>query len=382
VFAAHRIANLAAAADVARNESESKSVVFSHLSHDIRSPLHNLRAILALLLDDPSSGLPLIPHGLANCDRMEELVQDILDFARYQGGALEAKPACFDLVHTLTVLVESFTPAARLKGINLVIRPAERHSLAYADEGQMKRVLANLLSNALKYTPHGGIRVVIQESSARSVCVVIEDDGIGMTADQVARLFTPFSRFHPSMAEGTGLGLHLSKVLVELNGGRIHATSIAGQGSTFVLQLPRGAESGVVHPSTAHRGHTSIRVVLIDDDPEIVSTLGGALQKEGMDTIGCTSVREALGHIRRGGVEAIVTDLGMPDGGARSLVATLRAERRAVPVLVLSGRGEGVPEGTTSLMKPSPPHAIAAWIRRATSPSTGSTLAPRRAQGG
>jgi len=353
-----RIRELGDRAAEAESLDREKSEVIAHMSHDIRSPLSNIKAVLNLLkLENIGTGnVELIEVALMNCDSMQEIVEDLLDYARHRMGRLTARREVFNLGHLVRQVAEGYQLAARLKGLTLEVESSENNSFVNADRSQLRRVVSNLINNAIKYTARGGVTVLLATRADGLVEVLVRDSGVGMDAEQVEKLFLPFMRFHVSAAEGIGLGLALSKVLVELNGGKISVVSRAGLGSEFRLCLPRVAQPVQANelsprtdtylgtPDASRRRPCGAgllegrRILLVDDDAQCVESLARVLEMNGCQVLQAVKLSDAESIVNFEKLDAVISDGSMPFGGAGSLLDFIRKRRRCLPVLVVTGR--------------------------------------------
>jgi signal transduction histidine kinase len=176
-----------------------------------------------------------------NADRLETLIDDLLDTARIELGKIELKPTPLDLVPLVQEVARALRPQIARKGQRLTLELAAALPAIVGDADRLRQILTNLLSNALKYTPSGGRITITARQDAGGVRVAVQDTGIGLTPAEQAQLFTPFFRAQHETTQrvgGTGLGLAITRALVELHGGAITVTSVPGQGSTFSVMLP------------------------------------------------------------------------------------------------------------------------------------------------
>lgn len=225
--------------------SSVKTQLLNTASHELNTPIAALRLQLHLLKateadDDPRRrrALELLDR---NVERLSVLVKDVLDVARMQSGQLRMRPGPTDLADLAREAVELYAEPARAGGVALVLDAPDRMPML-ADGQRVAQVLVNLLSNALKFTPAGGrVEVSVRAEGAEAV-VSVSDSGSGLTPEQMARLFQPFSQVHDTMQAprgGTGLGLHICRGIVQQHEGRIWAESAGpGRGSTFRFALP------------------------------------------------------------------------------------------------------------------------------------------------
>jgi signal transduction histidine kinase len=219
--------------------------LMQQLAHDMASPLTPIKLQLRLLKDAPdgqgAKGLDIIRR---NTEHLERLVADVRDVAKLEGGDLKVFRKPVDVAELARQAVESLAPSAADRQVRLVAEVPGAAPLE-ADAGRVTQILYNLIGNALKFTPPGGQVTVGITKTDRDVEVEVRDTGNGMAPEQLSRLFKPFSQVHDPTAlkrpedKGTGLGLYISKGLVEAHGGAITVASDGpGRGSTFTFRLP------------------------------------------------------------------------------------------------------------------------------------------------
>jgi signal transduction histidine kinase len=224
-----------------------KDEFVSLVSHDLRTPLTSIVGYVDLILDDPSLSdehrqyLTIVAR---NTDRLHRLVDDLLFAARLQAGRLELALAEVDLVDVARHTVETLRPRAKAAGVDLALELAPELNGGIPVVGEASRLaqlLDNLVSNAVKFTPDGGrVSVRVARRPDRAVLEVV-DSGMGIPADEVNRLFERFFRsstVSERQIEGTGLGLYITKAIVEAHRGRITVESEEGAGTTFRVELP------------------------------------------------------------------------------------------------------------------------------------------------
>jgi signal transduction histidine kinase len=228
-----------------RELNQLKSEFVSLVSHELRTPLTAISGYLDLLREDQggqaAKSRELLGIVKRNTDRLVKLLDDLLDLSRIESGKFELNLAAVDVMALTAEVVSLLRPQIEAKDQRLTVDQAEALPLVQGDADRISRILINLLSNAHKYTPPGGHIWVTAHRLQGWVQIDVRDDGIGLSRDEQVHLFDKFFRAQqPATQEvgGTGLGLPITRLLVELHGGRISVVSAPGQGSTFSFTLP------------------------------------------------------------------------------------------------------------------------------------------------
>jgi signal transduction histidine kinase len=246
---------LCAASPVARTQEPTVADVGAALVRDLRSPLTTIERYLDLLADGEVGGLTVeqleyLDVARRNVQRVSTLVNDWLDVTRLEAGKLSLVCGAVNVNHVVERVLVGLRPSIEAKHHHVTVQLPAHPILAHADERALLRVVGNLLSNAHKYTPPGGsIRVTIATEPDDRVRLDIADTGIGVTEEDRQLLFSKFFRARLTESEpGTGLGLALTRALVERMDGRVCATSALGQGSTFSVSLLQASASAAPSP--------------------------------------------------------------------------------------------------------------------------------------
>lgn len=389
-----------------------RSRLFANLSHEFRTPLTLILGPLRSLLDGRHGPLAPTVRGqgelmLRNGQRLLRLINQILDLARLQAGAVAISRQPIELVEWTRTLAQAFLPLAERQGIAIVVRSPVRALTVAADAEQLEKVLLNLLSNAVKFTGAGGMVDVAVTAEDDHAVLTVRDTGIGIAAADLPHVF---ERFYQAESEstrrydGTGIGLALAKEIVELHGGVIGVTSVPGEGSTFTVRLPLGVVA--THPAaTGTAGGSSMRellrnetgehtastdldaadadtdrpvILLVDDNADIRTYLRSILSAD-FRILEAADGRAGLARARDALPDLIVADVMMPELDGLGLGRALKDDPMtdAIPVILLTARAAAEDQiaglGTGAdlyLVKPFDPGVLTAAV--------GNLLAQRR----
>ncbi|MBA2673313.1 ATP-binding protein [Ramlibacter sp.] len=233
-------------AEQLREATELKSRFLAYMSHEFRTPIGSIRSIARLLLDHVDG--PLTPEqerqvGFIQQTSAEfaEMVDDLLDLAKVEAGRVEISPGWFEMVDLFSALRGMFKPVLTNAEVHLVFEEPQDIPKLYTDDRKLSQILRNFVSNALKFTPRGEVRVSVERVDGDRVRFCVRDTGIGIAPEFHASIFEDYSQVQSSLQKrlrGTGLGLSLSKRLAELLGGGVAVASEPGKGSVFSLTIP------------------------------------------------------------------------------------------------------------------------------------------------
>jgi PAS domain S-box-containing protein len=368
------------ARDAALEANRLKSEFLANMSHELRTPLNAILGFAELLADrkvGPESKQygEFLGHILKSGRHLLQLINDVLDLAKVEAGKTEFHPEYVDLKMLVEEVSAILRTTAAAKGI-VVDKKIDPNLRAVTDPGRFKQVLYNYLSNALKFTGEGGrVSLRVHADQDDAFTLEVEDTGAGIAADDVPRLFVEFQQLDSGKAKqhsGTGLGLALTKKLVEAQGGTVAVRSTLGKGSVFSARLPRATPTPVepvAQSATALPGQPTILV--IEDEARDRGFLVETLTRAGYFVDIAVTGKQALHNIATRRYDAITLDLLLPDLGGLDILNQLRADERHkdVPVVVVTVVAEkGVVAGFSVhdiLAKPLDSGALLDSLRRA-----------------
>ena len=336
-------------ADHLRRADEVKTRFLSNMTHEFRTPLNSILALTRLLLDRVDGELSAeqerqIFYIRKSAENLSELVNDLLDLAKVEAGKIVIRPAEFEVASLFGALRGMLRPLLLNTSVNLVFDEPAAIPPMLTDEGKVSQILRNFISNALKFTERGEVRVSANLSpDGRHVIFSVADTGIGIAPEHQAIIFQEFAQLDSAVqrkVRGTGLGLPLSKKLAELLGGSVTVASEPGIGSTFSAIIPicyGGVQSDVVVPPE-ELDRALLPVLVIEDEIESRLLYEKYLRGTGFQPVAARSLREARALLETLRPAAIILDILLRAEEGWQLLPELKAnpEMRQIPVLVIT----------------------------------------------
>jgi signal transduction histidine kinase/CheY-like chemotaxis protein len=352
---AERTTELQAAKLIADSANHAKSEFLANMSHELRTPLNGILGYAQILLRDQTAtpkqkdSINII-HQCGS--HLLTLINDILDLSKIEARKLELFTKDFHLETFLNGIVEISRIRAEQKDISFTFEPRNKLPLALnADDKRLRQVLINLLGNAIKFTDKGGVclkvGVVNDSSPIYRIRFQIEDTGVGMTPQQLEKIFLPFEQVgdQQRMTEGTGLGLAISQQIVQMMGSQVQVESTIGEGSTFWFEVDLLEASGWIELDATKSANQIVgyqgkkqKILVVDDRWENRSVILNLLEPLGFELIEAENGQDALTKYQLHQPDLIITDIAMPIMDGLEMIKQLRnqPEGQTVPVIVSS----------------------------------------------
>jgi signal transduction histidine kinase/DNA-binding response OmpR family regulator len=333
----------------------ARTEFFQNVSHELRTPLTMLLAPLQDILDEPGVVLPAatrdtVETSIRAADRLQRVVDALLDTSRAESGVLIPDREEIDLTSVTAELVENYRPATEGR-LDLRVDLPTEPLRAYVDRTMWTTIVNNLVDNALKFTPKGEVAVSLSGDDSQ-VVLTVADTGVGIAREEQAQIFQRFHRVanggqHP----GAGIGLSLVAEMTAAHGGSVEVDSEPGAGSQFVVRLPRYdgsteaaglAESAAEPQPEAEPAADLPRLLIIEDEPDLRGYLAKLFTKDGYAVDAAADAATALTALEGNAPDLVITDVMLPGQSGLELLAEIRQDEKLarLPVVVLTARAD------------------------------------------
>jgi signal transduction histidine kinase/CheY-like chemotaxis protein/HAMP domain-containing protein len=328
--------------------SQHKSQFVASMSHELRTPLNAIIGLTEMMVTNAARfGTEKAAEPLKRVHRAGQhllgLINQVLDLSKIEAGKLELNPESVNLAPLIDEVVGTARQLAQQNKNNLVVETQEKLGMLTVDPMRLRQILLNLLSNACKFTTQGEVKLRVRKvADGRNwVEFAVADTGIGMTAEQQAKLFEEFTQADSSTARrygGTGLGLAITRKLARMMGGDVTVQSEPGKGSIFSVRLPAGADTAARSATNGGRAPSSECVLVVDDDATARELIAEHLKAEGFAVVTAAGGLEGLKLAKELRPIAITLDVMMPDLDGWSVLAALRQdpELAEIPVIIIT----------------------------------------------
>jgi signal transduction histidine kinase len=391
-----RTHQLELARDAAEAANSSKSQFLANMSHELRTPLNAIIGYSDLLIEeaeelDAQDLVPDLDKIRSSGKHLLGLINDVLDLSKIEAGKMEMSLETFEVRDVVAAVAAMVRPLVEKNGNVFELAIDEHIGTMHADLTRVRQILLNLLGNASKFTSKGTVSLTVTREESRQrewVVFAVRDTGIGMTPEQLTRLFQPFMQADPSTTRkygGTGLGLSISHRLSRLMNGTISVVSEPGMGSIFTVRIPAEVTDAklqrqtgiyrVSRPSVPIPVVASSRILLIDNDATMRELVQRMLAKDGVDMLYAATGQEGLRLATEQRPDVILLDVLLPDqdGWAVLTAITTKLELAGIPVIVVTTADErGLADtlgATAYLSKPVSAEELRAAIRGANQPA-------------
>jgi len=334
-----------------------KTEFISTVSHELRTPLTSIRGSLGMLKSGVLGEVPekanrMIELAHNNTERLISLVNDILDVEKFQAGKIELKLARVNLTDLVTECVASNEAYANSCRVSLQLDSNLAAFHVYADNHRLQQVMANLISNAAKFSPENGLVSISVNKIGQLIRVSVSDHGVGIPEEYRSKMFQKFSQVDSTDTRqkgGTGLGLNITKSIIEHHGGHIDYTTKEGEGSTFFFELleyqnktEENTDITETVDSIAKQIRTHGHILVLEDEKDIAHLLSLFLSQQGFKVTTCHNAEDAKKQLATNNFDAMTVDIRLPGQDGLSFIQEVRANEtdQCIPIIIISAEAE------------------------------------------
>ncbi|HYI07755.1 MAG TPA: ATP-binding protein [Thermoanaerobaculia bacterium] len=340
-------------AEFLRRADHAKSRFLSDMGHEFRTPVNSILALTRLLEEAPldADGQKQVALIRRASEDLESLVNDLLDLAKIEAGKIDVRPAELEVTNLFSALRGMLRPLLLNRSLSLVFDEPEGIPPMFNDEGKIAQILRNFISNALKFTEGGEIRVTASLAAGNTAVMFgVADTGIGIAPEDQERIFEEFTQIDNPLQraqKGTGLGLPLTRKLATLLGGRVGVRSTVGSGSTFWAEIPIrfGGEEGPAAQGGTVPGDTPadaapLRVLVVDDDEAARYAVASFATRPGTQILEADNGLNGIARAQTDLPDIILLDLMMPGLGGHEVLQRLKSDpaTAGIPVIIVTSR--------------------------------------------
>ncbi len=381
------IDDLAHTRHAAESANLAKSQFLANMSHELRTPLNAVIGYAEMLKEDAedednATAVQDLNRILTAAKHLLSLINEILDLSKIEAGRVDVASSTFDPIEMLADLIETMRPMAEQNGNAIRIVGAPPAGTAQTDALKVRQCVLNLLSNACKFTRNGNVEIALERKPCNGVeqlFITVRDTGIGMSSDQLSRLFQPFVQADPSITQqygGTGLGLTITRRLAQLLGGDVTVRSKLAEGSSFTLHVPSNyadaaSALGAAAAVDAVQGSADAPlIIVIEDEPDARELAARALTRAGFAVQGVGGGEAGLALARTKAPALVLLDIFLPDRSGWRVLQSLKHDPKTqdIPVVVLSvneDRAHAMALGAAEhMVKPADRDVLAATVMR------------------
>ena len=354
-----RTADLAVQMSKSEEESKAKSRFVANMSHELRTPLTAIVGYTSVLKDGifgeiNDKQLDALTSIAKSSEHLQELIDEVLNLSKIEAGKDTAEPSEVELTSLLKQTYKLMLQNALSKGLEFKGLPDDNSQLdrikLYVDPRHIRQILINLISNAIKYTPKGGSVELDTEVVGDKIKISVIDNGVGISEEQQIKLFSRFERGDDSYSQeqkGTGIGLSLTKRIVELNGGKIGVESVEGKGSTFWILMPLAEADSLTEIKQTDETRVTtddrldgLNILVVDDNEATCLVLEAIVEKSGGKAYTASTVKAAKEIVQKQDIDAALIDLAIPGESGIDLMEHIRKNctppLSGIPLIVVS----------------------------------------------